>query len=87
MEDIATTLGVDLTVARAAVRNLVRRSLLLRERGSDGQRLVRRTPQADTLIELIRETQAGLMMDVLEKLSPHLQQGLLDLMKSGTLRN
>ena len=42
LKDIATTLGVDLTVARAAVRNLVRRSLLLRERGSDGQRLVRR---------------------------------------------
>jgi hypothetical protein len=34
LEDIATTLGVDLTVARTAVRNLVRRSLLLRERGS-----------------------------------------------------
>jgi DNA-binding MarR family transcriptional regulator len=86
VDDVATTLGVDLTVARGAVRNLVRRSLLLREPGSDGRRRVRRTPQADALIELIRETQAGLVMDVLEKLSPDLQQGLLELMKAGMLR-
>jgi DNA-binding MarR family transcriptional regulator len=86
-KDIATTLGVDLTVARGAVRNLVRRSLLLRERALDGRRLIRRTPQADSLIELIHDTQAGLMMEVLEKLSPDLQQGLLELMKAGTLRN
>jgi DNA-binding MarR family transcriptional regulator len=87
VEAIATTLGVDMTVARGAVRNLVRRSLLLRERASDGRRLVRRTQQADTLIQLIRETQAGLLMNVLEKLNPDLQQGLLELMKSGTLRS
>ena len=87
VEAIATTLGVELTVARGTVRNLVRRSLLLRERTSDGQRLVRRTEQADTLIQLMRETRAGLLMNVLEKLNPDLQQGLLELMKSGTLRN
>ncbi len=85
ISDVATALDVPLPLANAVVDRLVRRRLVRRTRGPKGVWLVHRTGKANGVIELILRTQDSLLGNVLGRMDSELRDGVLQLMKEGTL--
>ena len=83
--DLANTLDIAPTLAKAVVERLVRRKLVRRRRGPGGAWLVHRTERADEVIRVLLRTQSGLLETVLGPMDPELRARVLGLMRDGAL--